>query len=187
MRRAVTRLAVAIPAIVGAAALSLAAIGLLARARPADVAIVFGNTVEPDGRPSGRLVARLETARSLYARGTVRMLFVSGGIGREGFDESAVMRDWLVARGVPEAAIVRDSLGINSAATAANAQRWMQGHGARTAVIVTQYFHIARARIACERAGIDVAGAAAPRWFELRDIYSLAREVVATPVYALRR
>jgi hypothetical protein len=139
MRRAVTRLAVAIPAIVGAAALSLAAIGLLARARPADVAIVFGNTVEPDGRPSGRLVAR------------------------------------------------RDSLGINSAATAANAQRWMQGHGARTAVIVTQYFHIARARIACERAGIDVAGAAAPRWFELRDIYSLAREVVATPVYALRR
>jgi len=44
----------------------------------------------------------------------------------------------------------------------------------------------ARARLACRRAGIRVAGAFALRYFELRDMYSLAREVVAYPAYALR-
>jgi hypothetical protein len=30
-------------------------------------------------------------------------------------------------------------------------------------------------------------GAAVPRWFELRDLYSIAREVVGLPAYAIRR
>jgi vancomycin permeability regulator SanA len=169
------------------AALLLAGYGLLARPAPADVAIVFGNTVNGDGTPSPRLVARLEAAERLHAPGLVRTWFVSGGIGREGHDESRVMRDWLVAHGVPHAAIVRDSLGFNSHLTALHAARWMQAHGVRRAVVVTQYFHVARAVLACRRAGIKVVGAQAPRWFEPRDLYSLARELVALPVYALRR
>jgi len=172
--------------IAAAAALALATYGLLARPRPADVAIVFGNTVAVEGSPSPRLEARLETARQLYASRTVPTLFVSGGIGREGYDESRVMRDWLVRHGVPRRAVVRDSLGLNSAATAANARVWMRSHGARRADVVTQYFHVARATFACRGAGIDVAGAAAPRWFEARDPYSLARELVALPAYTVR-
>ena len=175
-------------ALVGLAALAAAAIagyGLLARPRPADVAIVFGNQVMPDGTPSPRLVARLETAARLRSHHTVTTWFVSGGVGREGFDESRVMRDWLVGHQVPASAIVRDSLGLNSHLTALHAAAWMNAHGARRAVVVTQYFHVARAVLACRRAGIDVAGACAPRWFEPRDLYSLAREIVALPAYAL--
>ena len=59
-------------------------------------------------------------------------------------------------------------------------------YGAHRAVVVTQYFHVARATLACRRAGIDIVGASVPRWFEPRDLYSLAREVVALPVYAVR-
>jgi vancomycin permeability regulator SanA len=168
------------------ASLALAAYGLLARPRPADVAIVFGNTVSAGGQPSPRLVARLETARGLRTAGMVRTLFVSGGIGREGYDESRAMRDWLVHHGVPRSAVVRDSLGTNSEATAAHARAWMAAHDAATAVIVTQYFHVARASLACRAAGIRITGAAAPRWFEPRDAYSIARELAALPVYAVR-
>ncbi|WP_232312244.1 UrcA family protein [Achromobacter spanius] len=44
------------------AAAALAVTGLLTRARPADVAIVLGNTVLPSGEPSPRLAARLDRA-----------------------------------------------------------------------------------------------------------------------------
>lgn len=166
--------------------LAIAGYGLAARPRPADVAIVFGNTVQRDGTPSPRLVARLEAARRLAAAHLVRTVFVSGGLGREGFDESRVMRDWLVAHGVPDSAVVRDSLGSNSAHTALNARVWMRAHGAGRAVVVTQWFHVARATLACRAAGIPLAGASAPAFFELRDLYSLAREAVGLPVYAMR-
>lgn len=181
--RAVTLALVVLAALTASA---IAGYGLLARPRPADVAIVFGNQVLPDGTPSPRLVARLEAAAKLRSHHTVTTWFVSGGIGREGHDESQVMRDWLVAHQVPGSAIVRDSLGSNSHLTALHAAAWMRAHGVRRAVAVTQYFHVARAVLACRRAGIDVVGATAPRWFEPRDLYSLAREVVALPVYALR-
>src|SRR6185503_5381233 len=54
--------------LVGAAALYailLSRYGLGARPQRADVAIVFGSQVRPDGTPSPRLVARLETAAKL--------------------------------------------------------------------------------------------------------------------------
>ena len=175
--------------LVGAAALYailLSRYGLGARPQRADVAIVFGSQVRPDGTPSPRLVARLETAAKLHRYRMVHTWFVSGGIGREGHDESRVMRDWLVAHGVPDSQVVRDSLGANSQLTALHAAAWMRAHAVTRANVITQYFHVARAVMACERAGIDVVGARAPRWYEPRDLYSLAREMVALPVYALR-
>jgi vancomycin permeability regulator SanA len=180
------RLALCALALVVAGMVAIAIYGLCARPAVADVAIVFGNTVERDGTPSRRLAARLEAAQRVYRDGRVHALFVSGGIGREGFDESRVMRDWLVGHGVPDSCVVRDSLGANSARTAAHARAWMDAHAARRADVVTQYFHVARATLACRAAGIDVAGAAAPAFFELRDTYSLARELVGLPVYLMR-
>jgi vancomycin permeability regulator SanA len=170
---------------VWAAALTVAAYGLMSRPRPSDVAIVYGSLVR-DGRPSPRLEARLAAARDVYVQGLVPRLFVSGATGREGYDESRVMRDWLVAHAVPESVVVRDSLGHNSALTAQDARVWMRAHGAKQALVVTSYYHVARASMACWQAGIEVNGAAPARRFELRDIYSIARELVALPVYAVR-
>jgi len=170
---------------VGAAAITLVAFGLLSRPRPSDVAIVFGSLVS-GGAPSPRLESRLRAARDLYVQGVVPRLFVSGATGREGHDESQVMRDWLVTHGVPDRVVVRDSLGRNSALTAVHARAWMQANGARQALVVTHYYHIARATLACRQAGIDVNGAAAARHFEWRGVFSVGRELVALPVYAVR-
>lgn len=174
-------------AIVLAYALVVAGIGVTARARPSDLIVVFGNQVAKDGTPSPRLAARLATAAALYRARTAPTVFVSGGLGREGFDEATVMHDDLVRRGVPDSAIVVDKDGRNSALTCTHAAAWLPARGPRRVVLVTQWFHVGRAYVAAHNAGLGTVSAQAPRWVEARDAYSFARELVALPVYALRR
>lgn len=184
-RRSLLPYALLVVWFVWAAAMTVAGYGLMSRARPSDVAIVYGSLVQR-GVPSPRLEARLRAGRDVYVQGVVKKLLVSGATGREGYDESRVMADWLIAHGVPAADVVRDSLGRNSERTAMNAHAWMQAHGAKKALVVTSYYHVARASLACWQAGVEVNGAAPARVFTLRDVYALTRELVALPVYAVR-
>jgi len=169
----------------GMYALTVAAYGTLTRPRPADVAIVLGSAVYA-GQPEAPLASRLEAARRSYADGLVKRVFVSGATHGPSYDESAVMRAWLFAHGVPDSVIVRDSLGTTTGDTGVNAARWMKANGATTALVVTQWFHVARTTLACRQAGIEVAGAAVAPRREWRDVTPFARELVALPVYGVR-
>lgn len=158
--------------------------GMAARPRPADLALVLGNTVDRSNRPLPRLEARLEAALALYRRGGCAVIMVSGGIdAQDGRDEAVGMRDWLVARGVPVQHIVTDSLGDNTRASAEHAHAWLSSHGLHSAVVVSQYFHLPRARLALRQAGVEDAGGDYPRrWFG-RDVYSSMREVPGYMAY----
>lgn len=149
----------------------------------ADVAVVLGNTVNPDGTPSRRLAARLDMALELYHRGVFKNVVVSGGMGREGFDEAVVMKDYLVRRGIPQVNIIVDSLGLTTAATAQNAATIARAHRWSSVLVVSQYFHIPRCRLALSQAGISPVYAAHAHYFELRDIYSIFREVIGYAAY----
>lgn len=162
-----------------AAAALVAVAGLRDRLAPADAIVVLGNTVGPDGRPSPRLKGRLDGALAAYRRGFAPLLVVSGGIGKEGFDEAAVMADYLVENGVPRQAVIVDSSGVDTAATAAAVAALGKTRGIKSVIVATQYFHVVRTRIALERAGVAVAGNVHAPYFEARDMYSLPREVVA--------
>lgn len=164
----------------------LAWAGLDDTTAPADVIVVPGNTVAPDGTPSPRLRARLDAALRLYRDGYAGLVFVSGGTGAEGVDEAAAMSGYLIARGVPAAVVVQDGAGVDTDATAAHAAAFLKERGLRTALVATQYFHVPRMRLALERHGVHVVGSMHARYLEWRDAYSLAREVVAFPAYALR-
>ena len=167
------------------AAAALVGDGLTDDIAPSDVAIVLGNTVRPDGTPSNRLAARLDRAVELWENGTVDAVIVSGATGKEGVPEGDAMRRYLVEQGVPGDRIVVDNAGVDTSATARNAATIMAGRNYDSAIVVTQYFHIPRARLAMEREGIETRTAHAS-FFEARDIYSTARELVAYPVYFLR-
>lgn len=158
--------------------------GLTDEVAPSDVAIVLGNKVNPDGTPSRRLRARLDRALELYRQGQVKNIIVSGGTGVEGHDEASVMRDYLIAGGVGREAIVADSAGVNTLATAQNSAAIMKAHGWTSAIAVTQYFHIARTRMALKAQGLSPVGGAHARLFELRDLYSIPREEAGYAVYA---
>jgi vancomycin permeability regulator SanA len=152
----------------------------------ADVAVVFGNRVEPDGTPSIRLQARLDRAITLYRDGWCRTILVSGGLGKEGHNEAVVMQSYLRDHGIPEQHIFVDRQGTNTYNTARHTAQLLQEHGFQSVIVVTQYFHISRARLALVRFGVSPVYTARANIIHWRDGYSIVREVVAWYYYALR-
>ncbi|MFP5380367.1 MAG: ElyC/SanA/YdcF family protein, partial [Vicinamibacteria bacterium] len=70
--------------------------------RPAGAALVLGACVWLDGRPSRFLRERVEVAATLYHRGLVPVLVMTGAAhNREGLDETAAMRRTALHLGVP--------------------------------------------------------------------------------------
>jgi vancomycin permeability regulator SanA len=167
------------------AAAAIALSGLNDQLAHADAIVVLGNTVAPDGTPSPRLRARLDCALDAYQQKLAPLLIVTGGVGKEGFDEAAVMADYLVQHGVPRAAVLIDSAGNDTAASAVNVARIARARKLNSVLVASQYFHLPRASLAFARAGVPVAGHIHARYFEARDLYSLAREVIGLGAYFL--
>jgi uncharacterized SAM-binding protein YcdF (DUF218 family) len=168
------------------AALLLMLAGLKETLAPADVGVVFGNKVEPWGEPSPSLASRLDKALTLYQQGYYPRLIVSGGLGKEGWDEAQVMADYLVARGVPREAILVDSQGNNTYLTALHTAELGEQYGFRSYLLVSHFYHLPRARLIFNRLGLKTAGAGYAARFVARDFYfGLLREVIAYPAYLL--
>jgi vancomycin permeability regulator SanA len=167
-----------------AAALILA--GLAPREAHADIAVLLGSEVQRDGRPSPRLRARLDQAADVYRRGLAPLILVSGGIDRNGADEAAVMSRYLAAAGIPSGKILIDSAGVNTAATAKNTALVLRDRHLRSVLIITQYFHVVRCLIAFHKVGIASIAASYPKYADWRDLYSIAREMAAAPIYWIR-
>lgn len=162
-------------------------IGVNAQPRPSDVAVVLGNRVERSGTPSGHLRLRLDHAFALYQQGVVKNIIVSGGLGREGFEEADVMRDYLIQRGVPAENIFADRGGYDTYETARNAKIIMHAQGFSSAVVVSHYFHLPRALVTFKRFGIaNVSASAVERAPSFRDTYSVLREFAAFYFYLVR-
>lgn len=151
----------------------------------ADVAVVLGNKVHTDGTCSRRLAARLNRAIALYHEGMCQKIIVSGGVDKMRVNEAKAMREYLLAHGIPYENIVVDEYGVNTRATAEFTAEYMEKHRLRRAIAVTQYFHIARTRLALSQEGVPLAGHASPAFFEMRDLFSILREGVGFPAYLL--
>ncbi|ENH96864.1 SanA protein [Gracilibacillus halophilus YIM-C55.5] len=144
-----------------------------------DVAVVLGNKVELDGQPSNRLQARLDKSIELYEEGYYKYIIVSGGIGKEGFDEAKVMKDYLVNHGIPSEVVLEDSDGYNTFKTAQNTKTIMKDINVKSVMVITQYFHITRTKLAFDKVGFDNVYSAHAEIFQLRDLYSIVREFPA--------
>jgi vancomycin permeability regulator SanA len=161
--------------------------GLQDNLHPADLAVVLGNKVDPDGTPSVMLQARLDHAAELYRQGDCKQIFVSGGHGREGYDEPVVMKEALEKEGVPAEAIFEDNDGLTTWQTAQNTARFLREHHLHSVLIVSQYFHLPRCRLAFAKFGIaPVYWSHAPFW-NIRDLISVPREVIGYADYAVRQ
>jgi vancomycin permeability regulator SanA len=93
------------------------------------------------------------------------------------------MAHYLVQHGVPAAAVLIDSAGNDTAASAVNVARIARERNLKSVLVASQYFHLPRASLALSRAGVPVAGHVHARYFEARDLYSLAREVIGLGAY----
>lgn len=164
-------------------ALWIVVTGLTDDAEPGDVIVVLGNRVLDSGEPHPRLATRLDAALSCFEAGCAPHVLVSGGRGGSGHLEGDVMRDYLVARGVPAGAVLVDNAGLTTRHTAVNAAAWMEERGWSRAIVATQYFHVPRCVLALQQAGVSDVGSVHARYVEARDLYSLARETVGWWAY----
>jgi SanA protein len=131
-----------------------------ARAPHAQVALVLGAGLNADGRPSAMLADRLRAAAALYRDGRVERVLVSGDHGRRGYDEPNAMRRALVDAGVPDRDVFTDHAGFATWDSMVRARKVFE---VRSAIVVTQGFHMARALWLGRRAGLEVHGIAVDR------------------------
>lgn len=161
----------------------LLAVGLNDQHHESDAILIFGNKVEVSGKPSKRLKSRLDEGIRLYKNGLAPIIIVSGGIGKEGFDEALVMRDYLLKMDIPEKAIITDSFGNTTHETVKNTSRL----DINNLIIVSQYYHILRAKMALKKSEFkEVYSSYAKIPPELRDFYSIPREIVGYYVYLFK-
>jgi uncharacterized SAM-binding protein YcdF (DUF218 family) len=122
---------------------------------PADAIVVLG-AAQYNGRPSPVLRARLDHAIALYDAGYARRVVVTGGIGEgDRVSEATVGNEYLVANGVPAAAVVVRPEGRSTQASISSVAKWAAQHGVKRVLLVSDRFHMLRLRLEAERVGLE--------------------------------
>lgn len=131
-------------------------------ARPADVIIVLG-AAEYAGRPSPVLRARLDHALDLYNRKLAPRIITTGGAGGDPvYTEGEVSRGYLVKHGVPSESIMMEREGESTVHSIAAAAEIMRRMNLRSAIVVSDAYHIFRVKKMLEFRGLDVYGSPRP-------------------------
>ena len=121
----------------------------------ADVIIVMG-AAQYQGKPSPVLRSRLDHAVALWQRGLATRLVLTGGFGTgDTLSEAGVSRRYVMSRGVPDSAILLESAGRTSSQSMRSAIDLMRGQRLRTAIVVSDPFHMLRLEIIGRRYGIE--------------------------------
>ena len=124
------------------------------------------------------LRARLDHAYDLFRKGLAPYVLTSGGAGGDPqYTEGEVGRDYLVRRGIPSEAIVVEREGDSTVETILTVSEIMRRMDLHSAILVSDGYHIFRAKRILEHEGMQVYGAPRPytqrgswreRWLHLR-------------------
>ncbi|HLN02685.1 MAG TPA: YdcF family protein [Bryobacteraceae bacterium] len=127
-------------------------------AQPADIIVVLG-AAEYRGKPSPVLRARLDHALALYKEGLAPRILTTGGAGGDPvYTEGDVGRAYLVSRGVPSEAIVVDAEGASTVYSTASAAEIMRRMALKSCIVVSDGYHIFRAKRMLQSSGMKVYG-----------------------------
>ncbi|MGH8048681.1 MAG: SanA/YdcF family protein [Chthoniobacterales bacterium] len=123
---------------------------------PRDAALVLGTSkYVAAGRPNLHYLYRMDAAAALFKAGRVKRLIVSGNGSEPNYNEPRMMRDDLVARGVPANRIVLDEAGMR---TFDSVVRAATVFGAPDCIVVSQSSHNKRAIFIGRCRGLDIIG-----------------------------
>lgn len=151
----------------------------------ADAIFVPGAAVWRKRKPSDALEARLQKALELYRAGRAPKIVCSGG-GSGDYLEAAVMADWLLARGVPQSAVVTEGRSRTTRENAQLSAPILREHEIRSVLAVSQWFHLGRVRVALEQEGVRVLPVSCRGPKLVSEPIFLAKELVALPLYIAR-
>ena len=122
--------------------------------RQADAIVVFG-AAEYSGHPSPVLRARLHHAFDLYQRHLAPVIITTGGAAADPtYSEGGVGEDTLHKLGVPEAALIAETQGSNTAESARRVAVIMHANGLQSCIAVSDAYHVFRIRKLLEHEGV---------------------------------
>jgi len=177
----------------GGVALYIVLVGARDEAADDDVradAIVVLGAAAYDARPSPVFEERLRHGIDLYKRGLAPTLIFTGGFGGTGarFAESQVGRRYALRNGVPDRAILIETVSHNTRENLGQAAALMAPRKLTRAIVVSDPLHLSRALRICRDIGIDCLGSPTPttryrsfatRWrFLLNEVYFFHRDAI---------
>ncbi len=159
------------------------------RPQQADAIIVLGAAVWENG-PSPTLKARVDYASDLYKEGFAQYIILSGGQGRFGPTEAEMMLQLLVEHGINSDILLLEDQSTNTYENIMYSQKLMEQYELKSALLVTDTFHMKRAMLLAEDQGIISYGApvfesALYKNKPLKFYYTM-REVMALTKYYLK-
>jgi len=123
---------------------------------PADAIVVFG-AAEYSGRPSPVYRARLDHAFELFHNGVSSVIITTGGAAADpSYSEGGVGHDYLMHRGVPDASLIAETRGSDTAQSAARVAVIMRVNHMHTCVAVSDAYHVFRIRKLLQHEGVQV-------------------------------
>jgi uncharacterized SAM-binding protein YcdF (DUF218 family) len=126
--------------------------------RPVDAIVVMG-AAQYNGRPSGVLRARLDHAIELYQLGYAPWLITTGGnLPGDKYTEAETGRNYAIAHGVPESAIILENTGGSTQESIRNVRLLMEERGLHTALFVSDRNHMLRVLRLADDEGIEAWG-----------------------------
>jgi uncharacterized SAM-binding protein YcdF (DUF218 family) len=130
--------------------------------RPADAVIVFG-AAEYAGRPSPVYRARLDHGLELLQRGMATIIITTGGAGKDPhFSEGQVGRDYLEAHGARDVNLIAETQGGNTDESTQRVAVIMRANGMHSALLVSDAYHLYRAKKMMQAQGISVYNSPRP-------------------------
>ena len=161
------------------------------QAASADAIVVLGAAAY-DTRPSPVFAERIRHGIALYERGYAPRLVFPGGYGSGArFSESQVARSFALREGVPDEAILIETLSRTTYQNLSRARDLLSDHNLQTVIVVSDPLHMSRALRLCRRLGIDALGSPTPssrfrsfrtQWrFLAREVYFFHRDLVVSP------
>lgn len=122
----------------------------------ADAIIVLGAGVKADGSPSDILEDRLKTAIEVYNSGTCSKFILSGDHGRESYNEVKTMKEYIMNNcDVEEKNVFLDHAGFSTYDSIYRARDIFE---VKSAIIITNEYHLPRALYLAKKMGINANG-----------------------------
>jgi vancomycin permeability regulator SanA len=138
--------------------------------------LVLGAGILSNRYPSLVLKNRLDKSVELFNQGQIKTIIVSGDNPRDDYNEPKVMKDYLVSKGIAETAIKEDFGGRRTADSCYRVKNFFK---IDSAIVITQGFHLGRAKFLCQSAGLKTgfvfaqdSGLQTTTWGYIREIVS---------------
>ncbi len=126
----------------------------------------------------------MQVALALYRAGVAPVLLLSGG--GEPVPEAEIMRRMALAAGVPDSALLVESVSRNTLENATHAGALLAARQVSTVVLVTDRYHGLRARVLFRLAGLNVGAVHVASLPRRRHLTMLLSESIKLPISVLR-